>query len=180
MNNILSKSFICCKLINVYRRSEYLIIKAINMKIEKSIEINKSSKLVFDYLRITKNQDNFSVWNMTDPNMKKTHQGIDGTIGFIYKWDSTMKNVGAGEQEITGVEEGKSIDYLIRFSRPMQNIGKSKFQITSLGDESTSVAWIFDSPSKFPLSLLSPIFKKMLGKDIEKGLINLKSILEKK
>ena len=150
------------------------------MKIEKSIEIHKSSKLVFDYLRITKNQDNFSVWNMNDPDMKKTHQGKDGTVGFIYSWDSTMKNVGAGEQEITGVEEGKSIDYTIRFFRPMKNTGKSKFLITSHGEKSSSVAWIFDSPSKFPMSLFSPIFKKMLGKDIEKGLINLKSILEKK
>jgi hypothetical protein len=90
-----------------------------------------------------------------------------------------MKNVGAGEQEITGIEEGKSIDYAIRFFRPMKNTGKSKFQINSLGDERSSVAWIFDSPSKFPMSLFSPIFKKMLGKDIEKGLINLKRILER-
>jgi hypothetical protein len=149
------------------------------MKIEKSIEINKSSKLVFDYLRITKNQDNFSIWNMTDPNMKKNHQGIDGTIGYIYSWDSTMKNVGAGEQEITAIEDGKIIDYTIRFFRPMQNIGKSKFQITSSGDNTTIVAWIFESPSKFPMSLFSPIFKIMLGKDIEKGLANLKGILEK-
>ena len=150
------------------------------MRIEKSIEINKSPELVFDYLRITKNQDNFSVWNMNDPNMKKTHKGTDGKIGFIYSWDSTMKNVGAGEQEITGIDEGKSIDYALRFFRPMKNTGKSKFQITSLGKERSSVAWIFDSPSRFPMSLFAPIFKKMLGKDIEKGLINLKSILEKK
>jgi hypothetical protein len=150
------------------------------MRIEKSVEINKGSALVFDYLRITKNQDNFSVWNMNDPDMKKTHQGKDGTVGFIYSWDSTMKNVGAGEQEITGIEEGKSIDYAIRFFRPMKNTGKSKFQIISHGKESSSVAWIFDSPSRFPMSLFTPIFKKMLGKDIEKGLINLKSILEKK
>jgi hypothetical protein len=148
------------------------------MKIEKSIKINKSSELVFDYLRMTKNQDNFSVWNMSDPNMKKKHQGIDGTIGFIYSWDSTMKNVGAGEQEITAIDEGKSIDYSIRFFRPMENTGKSKFQIKNFGDESTSVVWIFESRSKFPLSLFSPIFKVMLGKDIKKGLLNLKSILE--
>ena len=154
-------------------------LKVTIMKIEKSIKINRSSKLVFDYLRITKNQDNFSVWNLTDPNMKKKYQGIYGTTGFTYSWDSTMKNVGAGEQEITGIEEGKSIDYTIKFFRPMQNIGKTKFQITGFGDESTSVAWIFDSPSKFPMSLFSPIFKIMLGKDLEKGLINLKNILEK-
>jgi uncharacterized protein YndB with AHSA1/START domain len=150
------------------------------MKIEKSIEINKSPELVFEYLRLTENQDNFSVWNMTDPNMKKTHQGIDGTIGFIYSWDSNMKNVGAGEQEITGIEEGKSIDYTIRFFRPMQNTAKSKFQITGSLNESTTVAWIFESPSRFPMLLFAPIFKIMLGKDIQKGLINLKSILEKK
>lgn len=149
------------------------------MKIEKSIEIKSNSKLVFDYLRLTKNQDNFSVWNMADPNMKKTHKGTDGTVGFLYSWDSEMKNVGAGEQETTGIEEGKSIDYTVKFYRPMQNTGKIRFQITSLGEERTSVAWIFDSPSKFPMSLFSPIFKKMLGKDLVKGLNNLKGILEK-
>ena len=149
------------------------------MKIEKSITINKSSGLVFDYLKITRNQDNFSVWNMADPNMKKNHKGTDGTVGFIYSWDSTVKNVGAGEQEIIAIEDGKSIDYTIKFFRPMQNTGNTKFQITSLGVESTSVMWLFDSPSKFPMSLFSPIFKKMLGKDLEKGLLNLKGILEK-
>ena len=149
------------------------------MKIEKSITINKSSRLVFDYLKITGNQDNFSVWNMTDPNMKKNHKGTDGTIGFQYSWDSTVKSVGAGLQEITAIEDGKSIDYSVQFFRPMQNNGKIKFEIINLGAESTSVVWIFDSPSKFPMSLLSPIFKKMLGKDLEKGLINLKGILEK-
>ena len=149
------------------------------MKIEKSITINKSSRLVFNYLKFTRNQDNFSVWNMADPNMKKNQKGIDGTVGYIYSWDSTIKNVGAGEQETTAIEDGKSIEYSIRFFRPMQNTGKIKFQITSLGDENTSVVWIFDSPSKFPMSLFSPIFKKMLGKDLQKGLNNLKSILEK-
>jgi hypothetical protein len=150
------------------------------MKIEKSIKINRSSELVFDYLRMTRNQDNFSVWNMADPNMKKSHKGIDGTVGFIYNWDSSMKNVGAGEQETTVIEEGKSIEYSIRFFRPMENRGKIKFQITTLSDKNTLVVWIFDSPSKFPMSLFSPIFKRILGKDLEKGLINLKAILEKK
>ncbi len=116
---------------------------------------------------------------MADPNMKKSHKGTDGTVGFLYSWDSTVKNVGAGEQEITAIEEGKSIEYAIRFSRPMQNTGKTKFLITNHGDNVSVVTWIFDSPSKFPMSLFSPIFKIMLGKDLEKGLINLKNNLEK-
>jgi len=150
------------------------------MKIEKSIEIKRSSGEVFDYLKLTRNQDNFSVWNMADPSMKKDYRGNDGTVGFVYSWDSTVKNVGAGEQEIKAIEAGKSIEYEIRFFRPMQNTGKSYFRINSNGENITLVTWIFDSPSKFPYSLFSPIFKKIMGKDLEKGLINLKGILEKK
>jgi hypothetical protein len=148
------------------------------MKIEKSIDINRNSKEVFDYLKLTKNQDSFSIWNMTDPSMKKEYRGTDGTVGFIYGWDSTNKNVGAGEQEITGIDEEKRIEYAIRFFRPMKNTGKSEFLIASRGEKVTSLVWTFDSPSKFPMSLLSPMFKWMLGKDLEKGLENLKEILE--
>jgi hypothetical protein len=150
------------------------------MKIEKSIEIGRSSREVFDYLKYTRNQDNFSVWNMTDPSMKKDYRGTDGTVGYIYSWDSTNKNVGAGEQEIIGIKEGKEIGYEVRFFRPMKNVGKTSFLINGKGAKTTSVVWTFDSPTKFPYSLLAPVFKKILGKDLEKGLTNLKSILEKK
>ena len=156
-----------------------LFLNPIAMKIEKSVKVKSSPGVVYEYLKLTRNQDNFSVWNMADPNMKKSYEGTDGTVGFIYRWDSAVKNVGAGEQEITDMKDGKSIDYAIRFSRPMKNTGKTKFQITGSADGYTSVDWIFDSPSKFPMSLFSPIFKRMLGKDLEKGLQNLKVILEK-
>ena len=148
------------------------------MKIEKSTQIARPLKEVFDYLKRTKNQDNFSVWNMTDPTMNKKYLGNDGTVGFIYRWDSTNKNVGAGEQEITHIEDGKRIAYEIRFFRPMKNVGKVSFLFSPMGNGGTSLTWVFDSPSKFPFSLLSPIFKRMLGKDLERGLANLKGILE--
>jgi hypothetical protein len=149
------------------------------MKFEKSIVISRSSEEVFNYLKLTRNQDNFSVWNKADPNMNKRYQGTDGTVGFVYGWDSTIKNVGAGEQEITGIQEGASIDYEVRFLRPMENTAKIRFIITGSGSAATKVTWSFDSPSKFPFSLFSPIFKWMLGKDLSKGLVNLKALLER-
>lgn len=149
------------------------------MKIEKSIDIKKSSGEVFDYLKFTRNQDNFSIWNMADPSMKKEYKGTDGTVGFVYCWDSTVRNVGAGEQETKAVNEGKSIEFEVRFFRPMKNIGKAFFYLEGSGDGTTSVTWVFDSPSKFPYTLFSFFFKKVLGKDLENGLANLKGILEK-
>jgi uncharacterized membrane protein len=85
-----------------------LIKKELN--IERSIIINKPVKEVFEYLRFMRNMDNFSVWNMADPNMRKEFRGTDGEPGFIYSWDSsTMKNVGAGEEEIIEIDKDKKI-----------------------------------------------------------------------
>lgn len=149
------------------------------MIIEEQIDISKKPSDVFDYLVLTKNQDNFSVWNMTDPGMDKKYQNEDGKVGFIYTWDSTNKNVGAGEQEITAIEAGKSITYEIRFKRPMQNVATGKFLVESLIDNRSRVTWGFYGESPFPMNLFQPIFKGMLRKDMSKSLQNLKELLEK-
>jgi hypothetical protein len=148
------------------------------MKIEKSVLIGKGSREIYDYLKYTRNQDNFSVWNMTDPSMKREYAGSDGSVGFIYRWDSMNKNVGAGEQMTAALVDGRRIDFTLKFLRPMKNTGTSSFLIEEESG-TTKVSWIFESPSKFPMSLFSPVFKRMLGKDLEKGLSNLKTILEK-
>lgn len=149
------------------------------MIIEKTITINKNISEVFNYLKQTKNQDNFSEWNMKDPNMKKEYAGTDGTKGFIYSWDSKDKSVGAGSQEITNITEGSRIDYQLRFLRPMQNTATSAFILEKIGENNTSVTWRFQSMSKFPMSLFASFFKKILGKQLNQSLQNLKAVLEK-
>ena len=148
------------------------------MFIEKSVVINKDVHEVFEFLKKTKNQDKFSVWNMKDPSMKKNYTGTDGTKGFVYAWDSKDKNVGAGEQEIKKIEEDTRIDYELRFKRPMQNIAQSSLITDKLHNNSASVTWTFACPTKFPMSLFSGFFKKILEKDIDKGLQNLKKLME--
>lgn len=150
-----------------------------DMNIEKNVVINKNIDTVFNYLKQTKNQDEFSVWNMTDPSMKKTYSGVDGTPGFIYTWDSTNKNVGAGSQEIKNIVNNSQIDYELRFERPMKNVATSSFILNKINENSTSVEWKFSCPTKFPMSLFAPILKNMLGKQLNTGLQNLKKVLEK-
>lgn len=146
--------------------------------VEKSITINQPVLLVYDYLRFVKNQDEFSVWNMKDPNMKKEHTGTDGEIGFIYKWDSANKNVGSGEQEILRLENCREIQYALRFQRPMKNESNSIFKFISISPDQTNVQWGFYGKSTFPMSLMKSVFIKMLGNDITASLKNLKTKLE--
>ena len=116
---------------------------------------------------------------MKDPGMKKNYSGVDGTKGFVYSWDSKDKNVGAGSQEITNIDEGSRIDYAMRFIRPMKNTATASFVLAKIDQNTTSVTWTFRSPTKFPMSLFAPIFKNILGKQLSQGLQNLKSLLER-
>ena len=148
------------------------------MIIEKSINIHVPSQDVYDFLKITRNQETFSVWNMNDLAKETSSTGIDGTEGFTYSWDSKIKSVGAGSQTITKLVDGQRIEYALRFEKPMKNTGVSSFIIESLANNQSSVTWEFKGPTKFPMSLFTGLFKKMLGKDIQKSLENLKAKLE--
>ncbi len=150
------------------------------MNIEKSIVINRPLPQVFDYVKYVKNHDNFSVWAMMDPEMKKEYKGTDGQPGFVFAWDSTKKkNVGAGEQEIKNIEEGKSIEHELRFIRPMQSVAKAKFIFEPVSSDATRVQWGFYSEMKFPMNAMKSMIQNMLGKNLETGLRNLKAVLEK-
>lgn len=149
-----------------------------DMIIEKSVVINKPKKDIYDYLKNIRNQDEFSIWNMTDPNQKVATTGTDGTVGFIYSWDSQNKNVGAGSQEITLLIPNERIDCDLRFERPMKNVAKASFVLEEISKKETKVSWTFRGPTKFPMSLFSFIFKKMLGKDMAKSMDNLKAKME--
>jgi polyketide cyclase/dehydrase/lipid transport protein len=150
------------------------------MAIEKSIVINKPLQQVFDYIKFVKNHDNFSVWAMMDPDMKKEYRGTDGQPGFVFAWDSTKnRNVGAGEQEIKTITEAKSITHELRFLRPMQNVAIANFVFEPASVNSTKLSWGFSCPMKFPMNTMKPMFENMLGKQLQTGLQNLKTVLEK-
>lgn len=147
--------------------------------VEKNVIINQSNDVVFNFLKFVRNQDKFSVWNMADPNQKITEKGVDGTVGYSYSWDSENKRVGAGTQEIKHILEQEKIEYELRFVRPMKNIGYSTFTFHKISDSQCKVVWTFKGPTKFPMSLFKGVFQRMLGKDLQKSLGNLKVILEK-
>jgi hypothetical protein len=148
--------------------------------IEKMVTINRPKKAVFDYIRMLKNQDNFSVWAMMDPQMKKHFYGTDGNPGFISGWESANKKVGKGEQEIRKVTDGERIDYEIRFIEPFAGIAQASMQTDSVSQDETRVTWQFDSRINYPMNLMLLFMNmdKMVGNDLAKGLVNLKQVLE--
>jgi len=148
-----------------------------NYEINRSIVIDRPKHEVFDYIKFIKNQDHYSKWVQTDPNMQKAFRGTDGTVGFVYAWNGN-KQAGEGEQEITGVADGERITTEIRFKRPMSNIAHTYMVTEALTEHSTKVTWGMTGHSKYPVNLLTALLKGMLKKDMDFSLGQLKSVLE--
>jgi hypothetical protein len=149
--------------------------------VAREIVIDRASDDVFQYIRLLKNQENYSKWVMTDPNKKTVSTGIDGTVGFIYAWDGN-KDAGKGEQEIKGIVEGKRMDVEIRFQKPFEAIATVPFVVEAISPQQSRFTWSMNSTMNYPMNIMLAVMSidKMLGKDMEISLKTLKGILENK
>lgn len=150
------------------------------MKATREIIINKPNAEVFNYIKQLKNQDNYSKWGSMDPDMKKEYRGTDATVGFVSAWEGNKK-VGAGEQEITGIEEGRKLSTELRFIKPFKSVAKSAMTTEALSDNSTKVSWGFEGQMNYPMNIMKLFMnmEKSIGNDFSTGLGNLKVLLEK-
>ena len=149
--------------------------------IERETVINQPLQKVFDYIKYVKNQDAYSVWNRIDPAMQKTYTGTDGTVGFVYAWDSTNKKAGKGEQEISSIRDGERIDMALHFIRPFEGRSVAYMATTPAVSNQTKVKWGVKGKMNYPMNimLLFMNMENIMGKDLADGLVNLKGILEK-
>ncbi|HLP53491.1 MAG TPA: SRPBCC family protein [Fluviicola sp.] len=148
--------------------------------VERTIVVGKSNDETFNFLKLLRNQDRFSKWANIDPNMKKEYVGTDGTTGFISKWESDHKQVGHGEQEIKRIVEGERIESELRFLKPFAAVANGYMTTTPVSENETRVAWGFNSRMNYPMNILlvAMSMEKVLAKDFDEGLSNMKKIIE--
>ncbi len=148
------------------------------MYVEKSIVIDKDVHDVFEYLKFAKNQANFSVWSLRDPQQKTADLGTDGTVGFVHSWDSQMENIGAGRQEIKDIVQDQEIKYELKFERPMESHAESLLKVDKTGDNHTKVTWSMESPVDDSMLAGMDAMQEEVGADLEESLQNLKKLME--
>ncbi len=154
-----------------------LLIKK-DFKLEKQVTIHQPAQTVFNFIKLIRNQEKYSVWVMKDPEINIVYTGIDGTPGFTSTWESANKNVGVGEQEIKQVIEGESVEVEIRFKKPFQATNRAITKVTALSGHETKLSNIFSGSSTFPMNIMNLFMEKLVGKDMQQNLDNVKKILE--
>ena len=150
-------------------------------KVEREITINKPKQEVFDYVKMLKNQNYFSVWAQMDPAMKKEYTGTDGTVGFESYWESNNEEVGTGSQTITKIVEGERIETHLSFKIPFEAEDDAYMITKQIDENKTLVKWGFTGSFPYPFNIMSLFINmdKEIGGDLEQGLKNLKTVLEK-
>ena len=149
--------------------------------VEKEVVINKPKQDVFNYIKLLKNQNNYSKWATMDESMRHYYNGTDGAVGFVYSWESDSDDVGKGSQKIVDIKEGEKIDMQIHFIKPFEGDADAYLATDTVSSTSTKVKWGFVGKMKYPMNvmLLFMNLDKMVGSDLQTGLNNLKGVLEK-
>lgn len=148
--------------------------------VQREVTINKPVDTVFNYVKFLKNQNEFSYWASIDPKMKTNYKGTDGTVGSLASWESKLKEVGVGEQEITKITENQRIDFALRFKEPMEDTAQGFMSTEKIAQNQTKVKWAISGIIPYPMNIMLPMMNmdSMMGNDLQKGLDNLKEKLE--
>ena len=149
------------------------------LTVQRSISIKAEPAKIYP-LRVDFRQwPAWSPWERLDPDMKRTLSGAPSGAGAVYAWDGSSK-VGAGRMEIKEVTAPAQVRIQLNFIKPFEGHNVTDFAIVPRGD-TTEVTWLMRGPAPF-VSKLMGVFvdmDKMIGKDFEQGLANLKAATEK-
>ena len=157
-----------------------LPVRTKDFKYEREITINRPSDAVFAYLKPLKNFKNWNPFAKKDAQVRIEYRGTDETVGFMSAWEGN-REVGSGEQEITKIVDGKRIEFELRFKKPFKATNSAYFSVEPVGGTQSKVRWAMTGKSSFPMSVVGLVIncEKMVGKEFESGLAQLKTLLEK-
>lgn len=121
----------------------------------------------------------WSPYETLDPAMKRTYGGPASGVGSTYAWVGNDK-VGTGSMEIQKVVRGREVVFDLRFVKPFKgdNTGRFTFEPQGTG---AKVTWSMTGQNPYIAKLMGLVFNmdKLVGKDFETGLANMKKAAEK-
>lgn len=159
-----------------------LIIAALKpnvFHVARSIDIDAPAERLFTSLLNLRHQRQWSTWEQKDPDMKRTYTGSEAGVGAVYDWEGD-RNIGSGRQTILAVKPNSEINLSIEFGKPCVASNKLDFILVPKGGN-TNVTWAIHGPWPYMARVMATFISidKMIGKEFENSLANLKVLMEK-
>jgi hypothetical protein len=159
----------------------FVVVVAIqpsNYHISRMANIAAPAADVFARVNDFHHWETWSPWAKLDPNAKVTFEGPKAGEGAVFVW-SGNREVGEGRMTVIESRSGERIRIRLDFVRPMEATSNVEFTFKPQGT-GTDVTWAMFGQNNFIAKAMCLFINqdKMLGGYFEKGLMNLKAVVE--
>ncbi len=156
----------------------YAATKPDTFRVERKTTIAAPPEKVFAMIEDFHRWSEWSPWEKLDPGMTRTYGGSAKGVGATYAW-SGNDDVGQGKMEVIEAVPASKLTFKLDFLKPFEAHNTGEFVLTPK-DGGTEVTWSMYGPSPYISKLMDTVMNmdKMIGKDFEKGLANMKAAAE--
>ncbi|NHZ89047.1 polyketide cyclase [Massilia sp. CCM 8733] len=147
--------------------------------VTRSVAIQAPPEKILGLVGDFRQWQSWSPWERLDPSMQRVHSGAPSGKGALYAWTGN-DDVGAGRMEIIEFAPPAKVVIKLDFIKPFETSNMTEFTLVPK-DGQTQVSWTMSGPMPF-ISKVMSVFMSMdriIGKDFDKGLANLKAVAEK-
>jgi uncharacterized protein YndB with AHSA1/START domain len=158
----------------------YAATRPDEFRVERRLRIGAPADRVWPLVSELRAFNRWNPYERKDPLIRSAYSGAAAGVGSRYDWDS--REVGSGSLEITGLQPGRAVQMKLDFVKPFEAHNQAEFALQPMPGGATEVRWTMHGPANF-LSKLMGVFinmDKMVGRDFEEGLQNLRQLAEVK
>jgi len=147
-------------------------------RIERSTRIQAPPEAIFGYMADFHRLPAWLPYEQKDPDMERRYSGAPEGAGAVYDFAGDSQ-VGSGRMKIIELTPPTRVRMSLEMHKPMHAHNLIEFGLRPDGG-ATVVSWSMEGRKPFIAKLLGVFIDmdRMIGKDFEQGLANLKAVVE--
>jgi len=159
----------------------FLIVVAMQpaeFRVTRSTNVAAPQAAVFDQVNDLHKFEKWNPWGKIDPAMKQSYEGPPAGTGAVYKWAGNNE-VGEGRMTIAESRPSDLVRIKLEFLKPFASVADTEFTFKPEGNQ-TAVTWSMSGKNNFMAKAMCLFMSmdKMIGSQFEKGLADMKAIVE--
>jgi hypothetical protein len=148
-------------------------------RVQRVTSIGAAADKIFPLINDFRNWGSWSPYEKKDPAMKRTFSAQTSGKGAVYEWDGNSQ-VGKGRIEIIDTSAPSRVTIKLDMIKPMEGHNIVDFTLEPRGG-ATQITWAMRGSFAYIAKVMSLVcdMDKMIGKDFDAGLANLKALAER-
>lgn len=158
----------------------YAATRPDEFRVERRLRIAAPAEQLWPLVGELKGFNRWNPYERKDPLIKTRYSGPPAGVGSRYDWESDK--VGVGSMEVTRQLPGRAVQMKLDFLKPFEAHNQAEFTLQPTPDGATEVRWAMHGPASFMTKLMGVFMDmdRMVGRDFEDGLHNLRQLAEAK